>query len=86
MESGIPTDLVQGILTPCQVPAAKRDKQFWGGEYFHGLCLPRFSCELRTAEMARFSVLHRSVMAGVFAVFLSEGERLTLDLTAITCT
>ena len=74
------------ILTPCQVPAAKRDKQFWVGEYFHGLCLPRFSRELRTAEMARFSVLHRSVIAGAFVVFLSEGEWLTLDLTAITCT
>ena len=34
--------------------------------------------------MARFSVLHRSVIAGVCVVFLSKGEGLTLHLTAIT--
>ena len=36
--------------------------------------------------MERFSVLHRSAIAAVFVVFLSEGEGLTLDLTAITGT
>ena len=36
--------------------------------------------------MERFSVLHRSAIAAVFVFFLSEGEGLTLDLTAITGT
>ena len=36
--------------------------------------------------MERFSVLHRSAIAAVFVVFLSEGEGLTLALTAITGT
>lgn len=33
--------------------------------------------------MERSSVLHRSVIVAVFVVFLSEGERLLLDFTAI---